>query len=122
MVDSPFVSGKMTSDRWTPPGIFTLTYKEKDRILRGERRADGSYSYQSHVNFWMPFNGGSVCMTPPGAEPSAEPIYKYSGSHGCINMPYEKAKAVYDIITKDVPDRVFLYGTPMNCIKKEAAL
>ena len=103
VVDSPFVSGKMTSDRWTPPGIFTLTYKEKDRILRGERRADGSYSYQSHVNFWMPFNGGIGLHDASWRGTFGGTIYKYSGSHGCINMPYEKAKAVYDIITKDVP-------------------
>lgn len=103
VVDSPFVSGKMTSDRWTPPGIFTLTYKEKDRILRGERRADGSYSYQSHVNFWMPFNGGIGLHDASWRGTFGGTIYKYSGSHGCINMPYEKAEAVYDIITKDVP-------------------
>lgn len=103
VVDSPFVSGKMTSDRWTPPGVFTLTYKETDRILKGERRADGSYSYQSHVNFWMPFNGGIGLHDASWRGTFGGTIYKYSGSHGCINMPYEKAKAVYELITKDVP-------------------
>lgn len=102
-VESQFVSGKMTSDRWTPPGIFTLTYKQTDRILKGEKRADGSYSYQSHVNFWMPFNGGIGLHDASWRSTYGGTIYKYSGSHGCINMPYEKAKAVYNLITKDVP-------------------
>ncbi|MGI6007785.1 MAG: L,D-transpeptidase family protein [Ruminococcus sp.] len=103
VVDSPFVSGKMTSDRWTPPGIFTLTYKQLDKVLRGEKRADGSYSYESPVTFWMPFNGGIGLHDSSWRSSYGGTIYIYSGSHGCINMPYDKAKAVYNLITKDVP-------------------
>ena len=43
VVESSFVSGRMTRSRWTPPGIFTLTYKQRDRVLRGDRQPDGSY-------------------------------------------------------------------------------
>lgn len=103
VVQSNFVSGRMTKARYTPPGIFTLYYKTKDRILRGTKRADGSYEYESHVNFWMPFNGGIGLHDASWRSSYGGTIYKYKGSHGCINMPYEKAKAVYEIITKEVP-------------------
>ena len=33
-------------------------------------------------------------------------IYKTKGSHGCINMPYEKAQELYGYIEK---------GTPVIC-------
>lgn len=58
VLDTPLVSGRMTRDRFTPPGVYFLTYKQKDRILRGRPNASGQPSYQSHVNYWMPFNGG----------------------------------------------------------------
>lgn len=58
VLDTNIVSGKMTSDRYTPPGIFTLTFKKSPSVLRGEKRSDGSYEYEANVTFWMPFNGG----------------------------------------------------------------
>ena len=103
VIESSFVSGKMTSDRYTPPGIFTLTYKQKDRVLRGDKLPDGSYSYESHVNYWMPFNGGIGLHDASWRGSFGGTIYKNGGSHGCINLPYSKAQAIYNIITKDVP-------------------
>ncbi len=103
VVQSSFVSGKMTRDRYTPPGIFTLTYKQKDRVLRGDKLPDGSYSYESPVNYWMPFNGGIGLHDASWRGSFGGTIYKNGGSHGCINLPYSKAQAIYNIITKDVP-------------------
>lgn len=103
VVESDFVSGRMTKSRYTPPGIFNLYYKQKDRVLRGTQRADGTYEYESHVNFWMPFNRGIGLHDASWRGSYGGTIYKYSGSHGCINMPYAKAQAVYELIDKEVP-------------------
>ena len=45
-------------DRKTPPGIFTLNSKSSPSVLRGEMTANGTYSYEQPVTYWMPFNGG----------------------------------------------------------------
>mgnify|MGYP000509021207 FL=1 len=47
------VTGNISKNYDTPAGIYSLTYKEKDRILRGAKKADGTYEYESHVDYWM---------------------------------------------------------------------
>lgn len=103
VMDTDIVSGRMTRDRFTPPGVFFLTYKTKDRILRGAPGPDGQPSYQSHVNFWMPFNGGIGLHDASWRSSYGGTIYKYSGSHGCINLPYNAAKKIYELIDKETP-------------------
>ena len=103
VVEADCVSGKMTRSRYTPEGIFTLTFKQKNRTLRGRALGDGTYEYESFVNFWMPFNGGIGLHDAPWRGSFGGDIYIYSGSHGCINLPYKKAQAIYERITKDVP-------------------
>ncbi|MDD3278375.1 MAG: peptidoglycan binding domain-containing protein [Lachnospiraceae bacterium] len=104
-VSTDIVSGLMTTDRYTPAGIFTLTFKKSPSVLRGEKRADGSYEYEAQVNYWMPFNGG-IGMHDSTWRSSSDyggTTYKGSGSHGCINMPLQAAKSIYGSITKEMP-------------------
>ncbi|MBS6195396.1 MAG: L,D-transpeptidase/peptidoglycan binding protein [Clostridiales bacterium] len=103
VLDSPLVSGRMTRSRYTPPGVYFLTYKQRDKVLRGAKRADGSYSYESPVDFWMPFNGGIGLHDATWRGSFGGTIYKYSGSHGCINLPYKKAAKIYEMIDKETP-------------------
>ena len=102
-MDTPLVSGRMTRDRFTPPGVYFLTYKQKDRILRGRPNASGQPSYQSHVNYWMPFNGGIGLHDASWRSSFGGTIYIYSGSHGCINLPGKKAAKIYEMIDKETP-------------------
>ena len=101
VLDSEFVSGRMTGSRWTPPGIFRLTGKQKHKVLRGPLQPDGSYEWESPVTYWMPFNRGIGFHDATWRSSFGGSIYNYSGSHGCINMPYKKAQALYDIIDKE---------------------
>lgn len=105
--ESDFVSGKMTKDRYTPTGVYLLDYKQKDRTLRGRRYSNGDYSYESHVNYWMPFHGGYGFHDATWRGSFGGSIYVRSGSHGCVNMPLSKAKALYDIIDDEVPIVIF---------------
>lgn len=102
-IESPLVSGMMTADRYTPAGVYFLTYKQEDKVLRGRKRADGSYSYESPVDYWMPFNGGIGLHDAQWRGSFGGTIYKYSGSHGCINLPLSKAKQIYKRIDKETP-------------------
>ena len=103
VLDTPLVSGKMTRDRFTPPGIFLLTYKQRDRVLKGRPLPNGQPSYQSPVDYWMPFNGGIGLHDASWRGKFGGTIYRYSGSHGCINLPSSKAAKIYEMIDKETP-------------------
>lgn len=101
--DAPCVTGDIAKGHTTPEGIFSLAYKETDRVLRGAKQADGTYEYESHVDYWMPFNGGIGFHDASWRNKFGGTIYQYAGSHGCINLPVEKAKILYDKLAAGVP-------------------
>lgn len=101
--DSPCVTGNVAKNYTTPEGIYTLNYKEKDRVLRGAKQADGTYEYESPVSYWMPFNGGIGFHDASWRSKFGGSIYKSNGSHGCVNLPSAKAKALYELIYTGIP-------------------
>lgn len=101
--DAPCVTGNVSKNYTTPPGIFTLYYKDTDRVLRGAKQADGSYEYESPVDYWMPFNGGIGLHDANWRSKFGGTIYQYGGSHGCINLPPAKTKALFDLVYKGIP-------------------
>ena len=76
--------------------LYLLDYKTKDRDLKGEKLPNGEYSYVSHVDYWMPFYGGYGFHDASWRSRFGGSIYNYSGSHGCINTPYEKMEQLYE--------------------------
>lgn len=106
ILKSDCVTGNVAGGHSTPTGIFFLSYKTKDAVLRGYNN-DGS-RYASPVKYWMPFNGGIGFHDASwrkgifGGE-----IYKTGGSHGCVNMPLESAKILYENINKTIPIVVY---------------
>ena len=105
--ESDFVSGNMSyADRQTHAGIFTLYYKKSPDVLRGTMKADGTYEYESEVQYWMPFDGGIGFHDASWRDEFGGDIYLTDGSHGCINLPPDNAAVLYDIIQ---------YGVPIVC-------
>lgn len=104
IMDTDFVSGTYTvSDRRTPSGTYSLMYKQKDQVLRGTRRADGTYEYESPVKYWMPFNGGIGFHDASWRYSFGGSIFMYSGSHGCVNLPSSMASELYENIEAGCP-------------------
>lgn len=93
---SKCVTGNVAKGHTTPPGIYPLTYKQKDAVLRGP-------GYASPVKFWMPFNGGIGLHDASWRSSFGGNIYKTNGSHGCINLPYDMAKTLYENVYKGMP-------------------
>lgn len=105
--DSPIVSGLMSDPtRQTPPGIFTLYSKSSPDVLRGQQKPDGTLEYETHVDYWMPFNGGIGFHDANWQPYFGGDRYLEGGSHGCINLPPSNAAVLYDIIQ---------YGVPIVC-------
>lgn len=99
--ESDCVSGNMRyRDRVTPGGTYTVTYKQKNKVLRGRQQPDGSYEYESPVSYWMPFNRGIGFHDATWRGSFGGNIYKTNGSHGCINLPKSKAAELYEYIDK----------------------
>ena len=98
--DSDCVTGTATDqEKATPTGVYSLTYKQRDRVLRG-KKVNGKYSYESPVSYWMPFNGGIGLHDATWRSKFGGTIYQNNGSHGCINLPKDKAAALYNLIDK----------------------
>ncbi len=100
--ESPIVSGTQTDpERATPKGVFSVNYKETNRILKGPiSPRTGKPTYESHVDYWMPFNGGIGLHDASWRSSFGGNIYLSDGSHGCINLPRDKAQALYGLIGK----------------------
>lgn len=96
-------TGKPNGKDDTPQGSYDLTYKTKNAVLRGEKLPNGKYSYESPVSFWMPFNGGIGFHDASWQTKWGGQWYKTHGSHGCINMKYNDAKQLYDLINETTP-------------------
>ncbi len=96
----------MTAGRMTPGGIYQINYTQLHRVLTGYK-ADGSIDYQSPVTYWMPFNRGIGFHDATWRGSFGGSLYVYGGSHGCVNLPYSKAKAMYDLVYVGMP--VILY-------------
>lgn len=92
VLESDFVSGNTSLGRGTPNGVYTLTYKQKDAVLKGE-------NYRTPVSYWMPFNGGIGFHDANWRSAFGGTIYKTGGSHGCINMPFSAAKNLFSNIS-----------------------
>ena len=92
VIDTDVVTGKPTEDRHTIPGVFSIAYKKSPAVL-------GSYAvqgYESPVTFWCPFNQGQGIHDASWRSRYGGTIYKSSGSHGCVNTPYDAMKVVYE--------------------------
>lgn len=96
IVHGDVVTGNVRNNHPTPKGIYRLKYKQKGAVLRGP-------GYASPVAFWMPFNGGIGIHDASWRGEFGGNIYKTNGSHGCINSPYNVAKAIFDNINANTP-------------------
>ena len=79
------------------------TYTQKDATLNGE-------NYSTPVKYWMPFNGNIGMHDASWRSSFGGTIYKYNGSHGCVNLPPAVAKKVFQYVKA---------GTPVICYKSE---
>lgn len=95
------VSGLDNSERRTPTGVFRVWHKETDATLKGE-------DYETPVKYWMPFTWTGCGMHDATWQPYfGGDRYKTNGSHGCINMPYDAAEALFGMIEYDTPVIVY---------------
>ncbi|MCR5256314.1 MAG: L,D-transpeptidase/peptidoglycan binding protein [Acetatifactor sp.] len=102
ILESDFVSGNVSNGNTTPPGVFGITYKQQDAVLRGA-------NYETHVKYWMPFNGNIGMHDATWRRNFGGDIYLTNGSHGCVNLPLKKAKEIYSYMESGFPVVCYYY-------------
>ena len=97
---SNVVTGKRYSHD-TPTGKFSIRGKARNVYLIGP-------DYKSYVEYWMPIYGDIGLHDASWRWSFGGTIYKYNGSHGCVNLPVKTAKYIY----KNAP-----VGTTVKIVK-----
>ena len=94
VLTSPVVTG---INNGTPTGSFMVLNKARNVTLKG---AD----YESFVNYWIAFKGSAYGLHDASWRSNfGGTIYKYNGSHGCVNMPYYKVQELYNLVDIGTP-------------------
>ena len=96
IMESDFVSGNMRNGNGSPDGVFKIVYKQRNAVLRGE-------DYESPVSYFMPFAYNVGFHDADWRSSFGKQIYKTNGSHGCINLPPDFAKRLYEFVEVGMP-------------------
>ena len=129
IITSPLVSGKVASGDGTVTGLFAIYDKVSPTVLRGDKKkvektitigkgkkkkektvVTYEYEYESPVTYWMPFSGGIGLHDANWRSSFGGSIYYYSGSHGCVNLPYKTAKTLYESFGIGTPVVVYYWN------------
>ena len=111
IIESDIVSGCVKDKKETQTGVFPLAFKQSPRTLIGDEAA-GSGSYETEVQYWMPFYEGQGLHDADWRSKFGGSIYKKDGSHGCVNLPPAVAKTVYENIKVGMP--IIIYKEPKS--------
>ncbi len=100
---SDCVSGKVTAGMSTPAGLYQINIHQRGAILRGGEEP-------VPVDYWMRFVRGIGFHDATWRYAFGGDIYYANGSHGCVNLPYESARIMFN--NTEV-------GTPVVCYWRE---
>lgn len=85
----------------TTPGVFHVLYKQSPSVLKGE-------DYETPVTYWMPFTyTGTGFHDASWRSKFGGSLYLTTGSHGCVNLPADKAAELYGLIQTGDPVIVY---------------
>jgi len=87
ILTSDVVTGKKNG---TPTGHYKVLRKKQDVYLKGD-------TFLDHVDYWIAFIGGLYGIhDAQWRNEFGGDIYKKDGSHGCVNMPLNNMKKLYE--------------------------
>ena len=90
---TPVITGKPATP--TPEEYEYIRYKKTKTHLSGP-------TWYSYVEYWMPFDASQRGLHDASWQKHGfeSDTYKTYGSHGCVNIPPENAKTIYDNVEK----------------------
>ena len=94
VLTTPITSGR---NNYTKTGKFKVWNKVRNAELKGK-------DYVSHVQYWMAYNGNSFGIHDASWRRRFGTMdYKWNGSHGCINVPTNAMKKLYNMVEVGTP-------------------
>lgn len=106
VLESDVVTGVPTPEKETTLGVYDILEKSLNKTLVGEDDpVTGKPIYETPVSYWMRITWSGIGFHDATWQ-SAFGGTRYKdgfGSHGCVNMPLDKAAALYDVIEMGTP-------------------
>lgn len=106
VLDSDVVTGNPNIwNRETPSGVYSILEMQQNKTLVGEiNPKTGKPEYETPVSFWMRVTWSGIGFHDATWQPYfGGSLYLSNGSHGCINMPYGQAQALYSMLSIGTP-------------------
>lgn len=105
--ESGCITGNPNKGNATPTGVYRMNQCGTNITLRGAIDPEtGEREYETPVKYWMPFIGGAVGLHDADWQSSASfsnpSAYTYVGSHGCVNLPPDKAGELYSLVKQGI--------------------
>ena len=117
VTETDIISGLPVDGRETYRGAWPIAYKASPFTLSSD-----VYGYDTAVTYWMPFVYGQGLHDASWQTNFGGDTYKTKGSHGCINLPPDQAKIIYETIDKGYCVLVYnLPGTESDTVKQKEA-
>ena len=97
VLDTDIVTGNR-GNHDTPTGVYRILYTQRNATLKGRIMSNGEPEYVTKVSYWMPFYDGCGFHDANWRRSFGGSIYRWNGSHGCVNMPPAKAAELHDYV------------------------
>lgn len=108
--ESNCVTGNITEGYGTPTGVYAINSNmtsidqtgKQVKLVSPFKDKHGKPTYTSYVDYWMPFIDNQYAFHDASWRSSSEfggSTYKTDGSHGCVNLPADKAKELYSLVS-----------------------
>lgn len=101
--ESDCVTGDTSQGYDTPTGVYQINgnMSRNATLIGPDYDHDGESDYETKVSYWMPFIDNMYALHDSPRSVFGGNIYQWGGSHGCVNLPLSKAKALYGIVKVD---------------------
>lgn len=106
-LETDVVTGEPIPEKETPTGVYALKETTMHEVLVGNIVPEtGEPEYRTPVDYWMRITWSGVGFHDATWQSTFGGTLNQIpgvGSHGCINMPYDQAAALYNMISTGTP-------------------
>lgn len=106
VMECDVVTGEPTPAKATIPGVWTVKGLQRNATLVGAPLpGETEPEYRTKVAFWMPITWSGIGFHDATWQPAfGGNLYASGyGSHGCINMPYDSASQLFNLLSVGMP-------------------
>lgn len=107
LLETDVVTGEPIPEKITPEGVYSILEMKLNETLVGAIvPSTGKPEYRTTVDYWMRITWSGVGFHDANWQPAFGGSLNQIpgvGSHGCINMPVDKAQALYQMISVGTP-------------------